>query len=101
MAEIVLKNNYFEFDSKVKKQTSNAAIICKFAPSYMCIFKGKVEKEFLEAEDKKPWVWLRCINNIYFIWTESENNFIGFLQRSNGFHPNIKFTHENISKKHQ
>ena len=34
MAEFVLKNNYFEFDSKVKKQISGTAIGTKFAPPH-------------------------------------------------------------------
>ena len=38
IAEFVLKNNYFEFDSKVKKQISRTAIGTKFAPPYPCIF---------------------------------------------------------------
>ena len=31
MAELVLKNNYFEFDSKIKKQISGTAIGTKLA----------------------------------------------------------------------
>ena len=54
IAEFVLKNNYFEFDSKVKKQIYRTAIGTKFAPPYMCIFIYKVEREFLEAKDIKP-----------------------------------------------
>ena len=44
MAEFVLKNNYFEFNSEVKKQISGTAIGTKFAPSYACIFMDKVER---------------------------------------------------------
>ena len=73
MAEFVLKNYYFEFDSKVKKQISGSAIGTKFAPPYVCIFMDKVEIAFLEAEDIKPWVWLRYTEDIFFIWTEDEN----------------------------
>ena len=43
MAEVVLKYNYFEFDSKVKKQISGRAIGTKCAPPYACIFVDKVE----------------------------------------------------------
>ena len=32
MAKFVLKNNYFEFNSKVKQQISGTAIGTKFAP---------------------------------------------------------------------
>ena len=54
----------------------------------------KVEREFLEAEDIKPWVWLRYIDDIIFIWTEGENKLESFLQCFNTFHPNLKFTPE-------
>ena len=38
MAEFVLKNNYFEFNSNVKHQISGTAIGTKFAPPYACIY---------------------------------------------------------------
>ena len=95
MADFVLKNNYFEFDSCIKQQISGAAIGTKFAPPYAaCIFMDKVEIAFLESENIKPWVWMRYIDDIFFIWTESEDELEGFLQRLNAFHPNLKFTHD-------
>ena len=53
-----------------------------------------MEREFLEAEDIKPRVWLRYIDDIFFIWTEGEHKLESFLQRLNTFHPNLKFTHK-------
>ena len=50
MAEFVLKINYCEFDSKVKRQISDTAIGTKFAPPYVCIFMDKVKWEFLGQE---------------------------------------------------
>ena len=88
MTEFVLKNNYLEFDSKLKKQISGTAIGTKFAPPYACIFMDKVGREFLEAEGIKSWVWLRYLDDILFIWTEGEN------KRLNIFHLNVKFSHE-------
>ena len=38
MAEFVLKNNYFEFDSKVHQLISGTVIGTKFAPPYACFF---------------------------------------------------------------
>ena len=37
---------------------------------------------------------IRYIGDHFFIWTESEDELEGFLQRLNAFHPNLKFTHE-------
>ena len=72
MAEFVLKNNFFEFDSKVKQRVSGTSIGTKFAPAYACIFMGKVEIDFLETQVVKPLVWLKYIDGIFFIWNESE-----------------------------
>ena len=46
MAKFVLKNNFFEFDSKIKQQTSGTVIGTKFAPPYACIFMNKFETDF-------------------------------------------------------
>ena len=54
----------------------------------------RVENEFLDSELVKPWLWLRYIDDAFFIWTESEEKLEGSLNRLNDFHPNIKFTHE-------
>ena len=56
MAEFALKNNYFEFDSKVKKQISGSAIKTKLGPPDTFIFLDKVKREFPEAEDIKTMV---------------------------------------------
>ena len=42
MAAFVLKNNYFKFEAKVKKQITRTAIGTNFAPPYACIFMDKV-----------------------------------------------------------
>ena len=67
MARFVLKNNFFEFDSKIKQQISGRAIGTKFAPPYACIFMDKFETDFLTAQNLKPWVWLRCIDDIFLV----------------------------------
>ena len=94
MAEFVLKNNYFEFDSNVKHQISGTAIGTKFAPPYACIYMDYMENQFLKNEQIQPWIWFRYIDDIFFIWTASEKELDDFLERLNNFHPNLKFTHE-------
>ena len=42
MADFILKNNLFEFDSKFYKQISETAIGTKFAPLYACIFMDHI-----------------------------------------------------------
>ena len=94
LTEFVLKNNIFEFDSKIMQQISGTANGTTFAPSYACIFLDYIENEFMENEPLKPWVWYRYIDDIFFIWTGSELQLEGFLERLNNWHPNLKFTSE-------
>ena len=68
MAEFVLKNNLFEFN-KVFQEISKIAIGTKFAPLYACINMDRVEQDFLETQELQPLLWLRFIDDIFFIWT--------------------------------
>ena len=89
MAQFVLKNNYFEFDSMIKQQVLGTAI----GTEYACNFMDRVETEFLEKEHLKPWVWLRYYD-IFFLWTHLEDELYKFLERLNSFRANLKFTLE-------
>ena len=88
MAEFVLKNNYFEFNSTFKNQISGTAIETKFAPPNACIFMDSIKKEFLKREKIQPWIWFRYIDDIFFIWTAGEKELDKLLNRF--FHPNFK-----------
>ena len=67
MAPFVLKNNYIEFNSKIKQQVSDTAIGTTFAPPSAYIFMDRVEAKFPEKQYLKLWVWLRYIDKIFFI----------------------------------
>ena len=54
MAEFVLKNNLFEFNSKVFQQISGTAIGNKLALPYACICMDRVEQDFLEPQELQP-----------------------------------------------
>ena len=99
MTDFVLKNNFFEVDSKFYKQISGTAIGTKFAPPYACIFIDHIETEFLKTQDIKIWFWKRFIDGIFFIWTESEESLEKLLEILNKLHPNLKFTYEKSKEK--
>ena len=80
MAKFVLKNNYFEFNGKVKQQISGTAIGTKFTPPYACIFMDEVETSFLETQEMKPLVWFRYIDDVFFIWTRGQEKLDSFLE---------------------
>ena len=83
-----------EFETKIIQQISGRAIGTKFAPPYACLIMDRIENKFLDSEIVKPWLWLRHIDDIFFIWTECEDKLEGFLNRLINFHPNLRFTHQ-------
>ena len=102
MAEFVLKNNYFEFNGKVKKQLSGAAIGTKFAPIYASILMDKLESDFQKSQGLTPLLWYRYIDDVFFIWTHGEEKLLSlasFINDLNSYDPNITFTLES-NKEH-
>ena len=81
MAGSVLKNKICEFNSKIKQQVSGAAVRTKFARLYACYFMDKFETSFLEKQQLQPLVWVRCIDDTFFIWMYAEEalNILKFL----------------------
>ena len=55
MADFILKNSLFEFDSKSQKQMLGTA----------CIFMDHIETEHLKMQDIKPWFWKKFIDDIF------------------------------------
>ena len=45
---------------------------------------GHTETEFLKIQDIKPGFWKRFIDNIFYIWTESEESLERFTLRLKG-----------------
>ena len=56
LAELVLQNNYFDFNERYLKQIRGTAIGIKFAPPYAIIYIAALEEDFLETLIK-PWLW--------------------------------------------
>ena len=52
-AEIVLKNNIFEFDKKTLKHIWGTAIGTKFLPSHAILFMADLEDKMLKISEKK------------------------------------------------
>ena len=95
MAEFILKKIFFEFETKIIQKISGTAMGTKFAPPYACLFMDRIENVFLDSEIVKSWLWLRYIDDKFYIWTDGEDKLEGFLNRLNNFHPNLKFTYQN------
>ena len=85
MAEFVLKNNYFEFDSNVKHQISGKAIGTKFAPPYACIYMDYMENQFPKDEQIQPWIWFRYTDIFFSFGQPVKKNLMVFWNDSTIF----------------
>ena len=94
LAEILLKNNIFEFNEKTFRQVRGTAFGTKFAPSYAILFIADLGEKILNAFEKKPMIWWRYIDDIIFIWKNEEKYLEKLLNKLNSFHPTKKFTAE-------
>ena len=54
----------------------------------------KFETDFLATQVFKPRVWLRYIDDIFFVWTHGEEKLHDFFNGLNEFNPSLKFTYE-------
>ena len=89
MAEFVLKNNYFQFNGKVKQQTSGTAIGTKFAATYACVFMDQVKSH--------PYAF--AILTIFFSYEFMERMGLkACCKKLNQFHSNLNFSYESSKK---
>ena len=59
----------------------------------------KIETDFLKTQELQPFVWLRYIDDILFIWTHGEAELKKLIEGLNNFLPSIQFTYESTKKR--
>ena len=94
LASLVLESNYFEFNDRFYKQKLGTAIGTKFAPAYANLFMTGLEERLLKESVDTPIVWMRFIDDVFFIWTHGEEKLETFINFLNSSHDTIKFTGE-------
>ena len=58
----------------------------------------QVEKKLLATQINQPLIWLRYIDDTFFIWIYEEKEAEKFISSFNSFTPNRKFTFESSKK---
>ena len=84
LAAIVLNNNIFKFKDKYYLQKSGTAMGTRMAPSYAIIYMASVEEDLLARAILKPSMWIRYIDDIFFIWKHGEEELKRFVEFLNG-----------------
>ena len=92
-SELVLKNDIFKFNSKTLKQKEAQQLGQSFL-SYSILIMAELEEKLFEKVDKKPYLWWRYIDDIFFMWEHVEEELTNFAEILNKTHPTIHFTSE-------
>ena len=86
--------NYFSFAGHIFQQIKGTAMGAAFSPTIANIFMSTIIREFLHTQNKRPLTLARYIDDIFMIWTDTEQELTTFLTELNAFHPNLHFTHQ-------
>ena len=70
LANIILKNNYFANEEWKYQQKRGFAIGTKFVPPYSNLFMAGLEKIIFQNSEFEPFMWLRYLDEIFYIWTQ-------------------------------
>ena len=79
MAELVLKNNYFEFNSNIKHEISETAIRIKFA-HHMHVYIWTTQRINFSKMNKFSFGFGSVTPPVFFNWTASESELDDFLE---------------------
>ena len=92
LAKIILKHNYLELGQDVYHQILGITIGTKFGLHYANIFMAGLEEEIFSSTEFQPLLWLRYLDDIFCLWTDTIEKLKEFLEFLNAFHASIKFT---------
>ena len=65
-----------------------------FSPTIANIYMSTIIRRFLQTQTTQPLTFRRYIDDIFMIWTDTEDKLNDFLSDLNSFHTNLNFTHE-------
>ena len=102
MILLVLNSNTLQFGARFYRQVKGTAMRTPMAPNFANLFMNKFETDMLNDYQHqygmRPFIWLRFIDDIFFIWTgdaDSLRHFINFCDQystTKGMESNIRFT---------
>ena len=86
------KNLFVLMKRIIYLQVHGTAMGTRMAPSYANLFMGKLERKFLQTQNKIPQVWWRYIDNIFASRDHGKPSLTVFIDNIHRHYPTIKFT---------
>lgn len=87
MLRLILTHNTFLFKGELFLQRQGTAMGCPFGPSYANIFLAQWEDKLFPC---RPQLWLRFIDDIFFVWNRNLAELFNFRDFVNSIAPTIQ-----------
>ena len=97
LLDMVLTKNNFQFNKQNYLQIGGTAMGTRVAPTYANLFMANLEEKLVSSYKLQPKIWLRYIDDIFFIWEHGKDELEKWLDYLNKSHKTIKFTAEQSS----
>ena len=89
---LILTLNNFQFNDDNYVQVNGASMGTKCAPTYATLFMGKFEETHILPRIRDlVLLYVRFIDDIFFLWKGTEEDLLKFFDEINSIHPTIKF----------
>ena len=84
MILFILKNNVFRFSSLIYQQIMGMAMgtpmSCNFANLSVSEVESNMLNEYETATGIRPFLWLRYIDDVFFLWSDDEESLLKFIK---------------------
>ena len=97
LMKLILENNILEFNGQLYLQIHGTSMGSRVAPSYSNIFMHIFETTHLPNAPIKPYLWKRYIDDIFAIFTCTDDELKSFHTWLNSLHSTIQFSCEENS----
>lgn len=89
---LILTLNNFQFNDQNILQINGVSMGTKCAPTYATLYMGKFEENYILPVIREAiLLYCRFIDDIFFIWTKTEDELVRVIDELNSIHPTIKF----------
>lgn len=94
LLNLSIRDAPFRFQNNIFKQTDGVARGNPLAPIIADLWMQKIEEKLNKFSTNKPLIWLRYVDDVFCLFTISQNKIEDFHTRINKWHNNLRFTLE-------
>jgi hypothetical protein len=94
LVKLCVENTYFQLGEKFYQQTCGMAMGSPLSPVICNMYMEDLEEKAMSTFHVKPYIILRYVDDIFYVWPEDVCPVIDFFDQLNQQPPHIKFTME-------